>query len=40
MGKKAKISQYDLYIDKDTKRVWIYKKGGKGTPIPTEEFIK
>ncbi|MGG1629575.1 SAR2788 family putative toxin [Rossellomorea sp. NRS-1567] len=40
LGKKAKISQYDLYIDKDTKRVWIYKKGGKGTPIPTEEFIK
>ena len=39
-GQHAKISQYDLYIDKDTKRVWIYKKGGKGTPIPTEEFIK
>ncbi|UII55673.1 DNRLRE domain-containing protein [Cytobacillus spongiae] len=40
LGKKAKISQYDIYKDKRTGQLYIYKKGGKGTGIPTGEYIK
>lgn len=37
---KTNISKYDLYVDKDTGMLWIYRKGGKGEPIPTYEYIK
>lgn len=40
LGKKAKISQYDLYVNKNTGEIYVYKKGGKGEGIPTGEFIK
>ena len=40
LGNKASISKYDIYVDKSTGRLWIYLKGGKGTPIPTDYFIK
>jgi len=40
LGKKAKIAQYDLYADKKTGEIFVYKKGGKGEGIPTGEFIK
>ncbi|WP_339362090.1 polymorphic toxin type 33 domain-containing protein, partial [Vallitalea maricola] len=39
VGKKN-IAHYDLYIDKDSGMLWIYRKGGIGEPIPTYEFIK
>lgn len=39
LGKKAKISEYDLYKHTDTNEVLIIKKGGKGEPIHTGEFI-
>ncbi|MCK8141822.1 polymorphic toxin type 33 domain-containing protein [Flavobacterium sp. I-SCBP12n] len=39
LGKKAKISEYDLYKHTDTNEVLILKKGGKGEPIHTGEFI-
>ena len=39
LGKKAKISEYDLYKHTDTNEVLILKKGGKGDPIHTGEFI-
>ena len=34
------ISHYDLYVDKDSGMLWLYRKGGIGEPIPTYEFIK
>ena len=40
LGKKAPISRYDLYVDKTTGRIWIYSKGGKGIPMPTDYFMK
>jgi RHS repeat-associated protein len=40
LGNKAKISQYDLYKDKQSGEILILQKGGKGTPIKTGEFIK
>lgn len=40
LGKKAPISKYDLYVDKTTGRIWIYLKGGKGVPTPTDYFMK
>ncbi|MCT2406422.1 polymorphic toxin type 33 domain-containing protein [Chryseobacterium antibioticum] len=40
LGKKAKISEYDLYKHTDTNEVLILKKGGKGDPIHTGEYIK
>ena len=39
VGKKN-ISHYDLYVDKDSGMLWLYRKGGKGGPMPTYEFIK
>lgn len=39
LGKKAKISEYDLYKHTDTNEVLIMKKGGKGDPIHTGEYI-
>jgi RHS repeat-associated protein len=35
LGKKAKISRYDLYKNKNTGQVHILKKGGKGSSIET-----
>ena len=40
LGKKAKIAQYDIYVDKKTKELFVYLKGGKGDGIATGEFIK
>lgn len=37
---KAPIAQYDLYIDKSSGRLFIFRKGGKGIGIPTDIFIK
>ena len=39
-GKKAEIAKYDIYVDKATGRLWIYLKKGRGTPIPTDYYIK
>ncbi|HBW36731.1 MAG TPA: hypothetical protein DEF89_16075, partial [Desulfosporosinus sp.] len=39
IGKKN-IAHHDIYVDKDSGMLWIYKKGGKGEPIPTYEYIK
>lgn len=40
LGKKAKISEYDIYKNKDTGELELYKKGGKGEGIRTGEFFK
>jgi hypothetical protein len=40
LGRRAKISGYDIYVDKDTGGLFIYRKGGKGQSIPTGEYIK
>lgn len=40
LGNKAQIAQYDLYKDKKTSEILILKKGGKGDPIRTGEFLK
>ncbi|WP_374021051.1 polymorphic toxin-type HINT domain-containing protein [Paenibacillus thiaminolyticus] len=40
LGKRAKIAEYDLYVNKDTREIMVYKKGGKGEGIPTGEYIK
>ncbi|WP_099716688.1 polymorphic toxin type 33 domain-containing protein [Clostridium sp. LS] len=37
---KNNIAHYDIYVDKETGMLWIYRKGGKGEPIPTYEYIK
>ena len=39
IGKKN-IAHFDIYVDKDSGMLWIYRKGGIGEPIPTYEFIK
>ncbi|MDQ0191622.1 RHS repeat-associated core domain-containing protein, partial [Alicyclobacillus cycloheptanicus] len=39
LGKKAPISHHDIYKDKNTGELHILRKGGKGTPIPTGEYI-
>jgi len=40
LGRKAPIAEYDIYVNKDTGELFIFKKGGKGVGIPTGEFIK
>ena len=40
LGKKADISKYDIYMDKNTKELYVFQKGGVGSGIPTGEFIK
>ena len=40
LGKKAKISEYDIYKNKDTGELELYKKGGKGEGIRTGEYFK
>lgn len=40
LGAKDKVSNYDLYVNKDTDEILIYKKGGKGVPIETGQYIK
>ena len=39
LGAKAEIKLYDIYVDKDSGQLWIFRKGGKGEGIPTGEFI-
>ena len=39
LGKKAPISQYDIYIDKKSGELLIYRKGMVGNPIRTGEFL-
>jgi len=33
-------SRYDLYLDKDTGQIWIFRKGGKGSGVPTGTYIE
>ena len=40
LEQNAKIAQYDIYVNKDTKELYIFKKGGKGVGIRTYEFLK
>ena len=40
LGRKAPISQYDIYVNKDTGELFIFRKGGQGVGFPTGEFIK
>jgi len=39
VGKKN-IAHYDLYVDKETGQLFVYRKGAKGEGIPTGEYIK
>ena len=39
LGKKAQIKYYDIFKDTKTNELLIFRKGGKGTPIKTGEFI-
>ena len=39
VGKKN-YAQYDIYLDKDTGELWVFKKGGKGEGIPTGISIR
>ncbi|MGM7892214.1 polymorphic toxin type 33 domain-containing protein [Yersinia enterocolitica] len=36
----GKNSNYDIYVDRNSGQLWIFKKGGKGEGIPTGEYIK
>lgn len=40
LEKKAPIAEYDIYVNKDTGELFMFKKGGKGAGIPTGEFRK
>ncbi len=40
LGNKAEIKKYDIYVDKTDGALWIFKKGGQGMGIKTDEFIK
>ncbi|EOC1339941.1 hypothetical protein ACI09V_003548 [Cronobacter dublinensis] len=39
LGAKAEIKLYDIYVDKNSGQLWIFRKGGKGEGIPTGEYI-
>lgn len=39
LGAKAPIAKFDLYRCKNTNEIFIFLKGGKGTPIPTGQFL-
>ncbi|MDI7274178.1 polymorphic toxin type 33 domain-containing protein [Cronobacter dublinensis] len=39
LGAKAEIKLYDIYVDKNSRQLWIFRKGGKGEGIPTGEYI-
>ncbi|WP_083451851.1 hemagglutinin repeat-containing protein [Photorhabdus heterorhabditis] len=39
VGKKN-ISKYDIYVNKETGELWVFRKGGTGEGVPTGEFIK
>ncbi|MED0673170.1 polymorphic toxin type 33 domain-containing protein [Aneurinibacillus aneurinilyticus] len=39
IGRKN-IAHYDIYVDKDTGMLWIYRKGGKEEGIPTFKKIR
>ena len=39
MGKKAPIAHWDLYKDKKTGEIVIFKKGGKGSGTRTGKYI-
>lgn len=40
IGKNASISKYDIYKNTETGELLILLKGGKGSPIPTGQFVK
>jgi RHS repeat-associated protein len=40
LGESSKISEFDLYKNTDTGEILILRKGGKGDPIYTGEFLK
>ena len=40
LGGKTRIAEYDIYKNKDTGELYIFKKGGKGAGIPTELYLK
>ncbi|WP_051515133.1 RHS repeat-associated core domain-containing protein, partial [Fervidicella metallireducens] len=37
---KNNVSKYDIYVDKDTGQLWVYRKKGIGEGIRTGEYIK
>lgn len=39
LGEKAPLSKYDIYEDKSDGRLWIYRHGGQGNAMPTDEYI-
>ena len=39
LGAKAEIKLYDIYVNKNSGQLWIFRKGGKGEGIPTGEYI-
>ena len=40
LGNKAPIAHYDIYVNKNTKELIIFKKGGQGMGIPTGIFLE
>ncbi|MDR1567723.1 MAG: hypothetical protein LBS33_03455 [Streptococcaceae bacterium] len=38
LGTNKNLAQYDIYIDKDTGQLWVYRKGGKGEGIPVPKI--
>ena len=40
LGGKTRIAEYDIYKNKDTGELYIFKKGGKGAGIPTGSYLK
>ena len=36
----GKNSNYDIYVERDSEQLWIFKKSGKGEGISTGEYIK
>jgi RHS repeat-associated protein len=39
LGKSAKVAHWDLYIDKNSRSIYILPKNGQGIPIPTGEYL-
>ncbi|AJZ90065.1 polymorphic toxin type 33 domain-containing protein [Cedecea neteri] len=36
----GKNTNYDIYVERDSGQLWIFKKDGKWDGIPTGEYIK
>lgn len=40
LGTKKDLDKFDIFVDKNTGELWVFRKGGTGEGIPNGEYIK